>query len=198
MNQKVRIGQLLQRCPEGVYQMVGQLGDESHRVRQDDPQRVIHLQLPGGGVQGVKEAVVGRNARAGEPVQQRGLACIGVAHQRHHRNGVFHPLAALHRPNLADLGQLLLQLGNSGPDVATIRLQLGLTRAPGANAAALPGQADSHTGQAGKQIFVLSQLHLEPSLCGLGPLGKDVQNQGAAVQNRYAQELLQHPNLGGR
>ena len=107
-------------------------------------------------------------------------------------------MAALHGPDLADLSQLLLQLGNPGANVAAVRLQLGLAGASGANATALPGQADSHAGQARQKILVLSQLHLQPAFCGLGPLGKNVQNQGASVQDRDSQKLLQHPNLGGR
>ena len=45
--------------------------------------------------------------------------------------------------------------------------------------------------------MVLGQLHLEPSLPGPGPLGEDVQNQPAPVQDLDPQQLRQYPELGG-
>ena len=49
------------------------------------------------------------------------------------------------------------------------------------------GLSPSH--QAGEQILILGQLHLEPALPGAGPLGEDVQDQGGAVQHRHPQVL---------
>ena len=53
-----------------------------------------------------------------------------------------------------------------------------------------------HAGQAGQQILVLRQLHLETALPGAGPLGENVQDQTAAVQHLHAQTLRQNPHLG--
>ena len=106
-------------------------------------------------------------------------------------------MAALDGPDLPDLGQLLLQLGNAAAKVAAVGFQLRLAGAAGADAAALPGQAGSHPGQAGQEILILCQLHLESALGGFGPLRENVQNQGAPVQNGDAQNFLQNPDLGG-
>ena len=54
-----------------------------------------------------------------------------------------------------------------------------------------------HAGETGQQVLILGQLHLEAALPGPGPLGKDVQNQGAAVQHLDPQLLGEHPELGG-
>ena len=54
-----------------------------------------------------------------------------------------------------------------------------------------------HAYEPGQQVAVLGQLHLEAALLRLGPLGEDVQNQPAAVQHLDAQQVRQHPLLGG-
>ena len=87
-------------------------------------------------------------------------------------------------------------------DQAAVGLQLGLAGALGADgslaaAAALALQMGPHAGEPGQQVLVLRQLHLEPALLGLGPLGEDVQDQAAAVQHLDAQQICQHPLLGG-
>ena len=83
-------------------------------------------------------------------------------------------------------------------DVAAVALQLGLTGATGADGALLPLQVLPHTGQAGQQILVLGQLHLQAALAGAGPLGEDVQNEGGPVHHRHPQLLGEHPLLRGR
>ena len=78
-----------------------------------------------------------------------------------------------------------------------VGFQLGFAGAPGTDAAALPGQAGAHTGKPGQQILVLGKLHLEPTFLGLCPLGENIQNQGAAVDDRHADDLLQCPDISG-
>ena len=68
VKQQIGILQLLQRGLEGLHQLVGELADEAHRVGEQDGAGVGNFQRPGGGVQGVEEAVVGRNTRPGEAV----------------------------------------------------------------------------------------------------------------------------------
>ena len=43
----------------------------------------------------------------------------------------------------------------------------------------------------------MGQLHLQPPLPGPGPLGEDVQDEGAPVQHLDPQLLGEHPHLGG-
>ena len=64
--------------------------------------------------------------------------------------------------------------------------------------AALTAHAVAHTGQPGQQILILGKLHLQSAFLGLGPLGKDIQNQRAAVQNRNTDNLFQCPHILGR
>ena len=198
MEQQVGVFQLLQGRVEGVHQMVRQLGNEANGIGKNNVQILGHRKLPGGGIQRIKQPVIGRDPRPCQLIQKGGFACVGIAHNRHHRHGVFHPVLPLDAADLPHLLQLRFQPVDPLPDVAAVRFQLGLTGATGADAAALSGKAGAHTGKPGQQIFILSQFHLQAALLGLGPLGEDVQNQRAAVQHRHADDLLQRPDIAGR
>ena len=83
---------LLQRRPEGRDQLVRQIGDEAHGVRQD---RLAAARAGAGAAwsgPAWRTACPWPHLRLGQPVEQRGLAGIGVADQRHHR--IRHPLPA--------------------------------------------------------------------------------------------------------
>ena len=159
--------------------MVGELADKAHRVGDEHRAGVGNLQRPGGGVQGVKEPVAGRDARVGQGVEEGGFARVGVAHDGHHRDLVLLPPVPLDRPDAPDLFQVFGELGNFPADVAAVGLQLGLTGAAGADGGLAPGgrlahQMAPHARQPGQEVFVLGQLHLEPALLGPGPLGKNI------------------------
>ena len=197
MEQQIGKGQLLQGGFKGLHQVVRQLADKSHRVRQQHGAGVGYLQGAGGGVQGVEQAVIGGDVRPGEAVEQGGLARVGIAHDGDNRHLVFNAAVPLGGPHPAHVLQLPLQLGDLPVDVPPVRLQLGLAGAPGADGALLALQVLPHARQPGQQIFILGQLHLQPPFSGPGPLGKDVQDQGGAVQHRDVQLLAEHPLLGG-
>ena len=93
--------------------------------------------------------------------------------------------------------QLLLQRVNPAADMPPIAFQLGFAGAPGADAAAQPGQGGSLPRQPGQQVFQLGQLHLQPPLCRTGPGGKNVQNQGGAIHHSAGQRVGEIPMLGG-
>ena len=198
VQQKVGILQLFQRRVEGVYQMVGELGDKADSITEDHIQIFRHGQLPGGGVQRIKQPVIGRDARTGQLIQEGRFACVGVAYDGNHRNGILHPALALNGADFAHLLQFGFQPVDPLPDVTAVRFQLGFAGTPGADAAALAGKACAHTGQPGQQVFILGQLHLKAAFLGLGPLGEDIQDQGTSVQNRDANDLLQSPDIAGR
>ena len=202
MEQQVRVLQLLQGGLERLHQLVGELADKAHRIGYHHVQRVADAEQAAGGVQGIKETVVGRDARSGEVVEQGGLARIGIANDSHHGDLVFPPLLALGAPYPAHVLQILPQLVNFPVDVPPVRLQLGFAGALGADGTLAAGtrltlQVGPHAGEPGQQILILGQLHLEPALPGLSPLGKNIQNQPAAVQHLDAQQLGENPHLRG-
>lgn len=68
VEQQVRVLQLLQRGLEGLHQLVGQLADKAHGVGDHHVQGIADGQQPGGGVQGVEQAVVGGDPGPGDGV----------------------------------------------------------------------------------------------------------------------------------
>ena len=68
MNQQAGISQLFQGGLKRLHQMVGQFGDKAHRVGENHLQGIADRQKAAGGIQGVKKAVVGWNAGAGEGI----------------------------------------------------------------------------------------------------------------------------------
>ena len=71
-----------------------------------------------------------------ERVEQRRLAGVRIAHQRHSRHwGRFAPLPLL-RPDAAHVFQLLLHVANAASNLPAIGLKLGFARTARADAAA--------------------------------------------------------------
>ena len=87
-------------------------------------------------------------------------------------------------------------------DVTAVGFQLGFAGALGADrpltaGARLTLQMRPHTDQTRQQVLILGQLHLQTALFRLGPLGKNIEDQAAAVDDLHAGHLRQHTDLGG-
>ena len=157
-----------------------------------------HAQAARCGIQRVKQTIVCRDACIRELIEQRGFACVRVADQRNNRDGIFQPALALHAAHAAHLVQLRAQARNALADVTAVRLEFGLAGAARADAAAETGHGLAHAGKPRQQILILRQLHLQPALGRLGTLGKNIENEGAAIQNRRLCQLLKRTDLRGR
>ena len=182
---------LLQRGPERGHQVRGQLLDESHRVGQQHVAAARQAQAPRRRVQRGEQRVLGPHPGPGQRVDQRGLARVRVAHDRHRRQ--VRPLPA--RPLLdalrAHLRQLLLQVAHALADAPALDLDLGLAGAAArADAAHLPVVV-VRADQPRQQVPELGRLDLQPALTGAGVLGEDVQDQLGPVHHPQAELLLQ-------
>ena len=202
MEQQICVLQFLQCGLERLHQLVGQLADEANGIGHHHIQCIADRQQAAGGVQRVEQPVIGRDRSAGKLVQQGRFARIGIANDGHHRDLVLLPLLSLGGPDTAYLFQICPDLVDLLVDKTAVRFQLrlaGALRADGSLAAgaALTLQMAPHTDQPGQQIAVLGQLHLQAALLGFCPLSENIQDQAAAVQHLNAQQLRQHPLLGG-
>ena len=127
VKQQVCLADLLQRRAECLDELGRQRTDEAHGVRQREGPTVRGLCPANGRVEGGEQLVVDQDSGAGEPVQQGGLAGIGVARDGHAGHAVdlaavaFGVPRGLHRPDLT------LQLGDPGVDPAPVELNLCLT-----------------------------------------------------------------------
>ena len=200
VQEHIGIRQLLERGLERLDQVRRQLADEADRVREQHLLRGVDAPAAGRGVERVEQAVVGRDVRPRQAVEQRGFAGVRVADEGHDRQGVFLAAAALRAADLAHVLEFLLQLLDLAADVAAVGLELrfaGAARADRRRAArgCLPHKVRPHARQARQQVLVLRQLHLQLALARLGALGKDVEDQARAVEHAHAEFFLQHAHL---
>ena len=140
LNQQIRVFDLFQRGAERFHQPVGQLMDESHRVRQKE-RHVLHgvrfrINAAHAGVQGGKEHILLHHllflivaVEVHHAVQNRGLSRVGIAHQRHFRDFGLGALLAHGLPGSGHVLQLLFQFADPMLNLTSVQFQLGLSRA---------------------------------------------------------------------
>ena len=76
-------------------------------------------------------------------------------------------------------------------DEAPVRLELALTGAAGADAAAGAREVGPHPRQPRQVVLERGQLDLQPSLAGRGMPGEDVDDQRRAVEHLAVEQLLE-------
>ena len=198
MDQQVGFAGFAQGRAEGGHQLVRQVAHEAdgvgqHHVAagQGDPAH--------GGVEGGEQLVGGVGVGAGQGVEQRRLAGVGVAHQGHARQLAAHAgaahLGALHvhlrQPGLELLDALLQQ--------PAVGLELGLAGAAQADrTAALAVQVAPAAHQARGHVLELRQFDLQLAFMAARALGEDVEDQPGAVDHAALEELLQVALLARR
>src|SRR3712207_4853947 len=131
--------------------------------------------------EGGEQRVLHQHARAGEPVEQAGLAGVGVAGDRHARDGVAVARGALGGAGGRHAGDLAAQLAHPRADPPPVGLDLRLTGTTGADAATagdaatgLPGQRLTPAAQPRQHVLHLRELDLRLALTARRVLGEDV------------------------
>ena len=148
VQQQVGVGDLLERGAEGLDQLMRQVPDEADGVGQGEDPAVGGAGSAGGRVEGGEQRVLDQHPGVGQPVEQRGLARVGVAGDRAPPEPRWPGAAtAWCRGPGASRSARDLQLGDALVDAAAVDLELGLTGTAGADAGAgghpataLPGQ----------------------------------------------------------
>ena len=90
-----------------------------------------------------------------------------------------------------DVLELGLEPLDPAADDPAVGLQLGLARAPEADAAADTREVGPHPGQPGQQVFQLRQLHLQLGLVAPGPGGEDVEDDLGPVHHPHLELALE-------
>jgi hypothetical protein len=120
---------LLEGRGERLDEAVRQLADEPDRVGEHDLPAVLERQPAHGRVERREQPVLDQHVRAGDAVEQRRLAGVGVADERH---GLDVLALALGRLRVADPGvvdEVALELADPPHDAPAVDLELGLTGA---------------------------------------------------------------------
>ena len=195
MDEKIGFLDLFQGRPEGIDQIVRQLPDEPDRIGKESPLLSAHLQEPDGRVERREELILDQHLRLGQPVEQGRLSGIGVPDQAEGRPGAAMSSFPLHRSGAPNRLQLPVQAGDPLLDPAPIDLQLGLPRAPSADASGLPRKVAPKPSEARKQVEKLGELDLNLSLTGLGSLRKNIEDELRPVQDLPRKDVRQIPAL---
>ena len=191
MQHQVGVGDLLERGPEGLHQLMRQVPDEADRVGEGVDPAVGVSRAAHGGVEGGEQRVLHQHPGAGQPVQQRRLPGVGVPGDRHRRHRVA-PRAgraasrARSHPGRSRRAACEIRVADPPP----VGLDLGLAGTAGADAAAagdpatgLPGQRLAPAAQPRQHVLQLGELDLGLALPAPGVLGEDVQDQRGPVDD---------------
>ena len=177
--------------------MVWQLADEPDRIGEYRNRLVVQGSSPQLGVEGGEQTVLHWRIGPGQRIEQRRLACIGVAGQGDlvDRSAPF----ALQLTRPFDLPEVLLQVLDTPTKHSAIDLELGLSfSTPDSDAPYLPREMGPSSGQSGQQILEASQLDLCSGLAGPSSLDKDLQYQTTAIDDLAVDDLFQILDLTGR
>ena len=109
MDQKICLKGFFQRCLEAIDQVGRQIGNETDGVNQRRLAERGKLKLADSRIEGRERHVLGKDIRAGQAVEQRGLAGVGIAYQRD--NGRARPPApgTLHGARTPDFVEIALE-----------------------------------------------------------------------------------------
>ena len=198
MQQQLCLLHFLQRGAEAGYKRVGQVANKSHGVRQQHFATAGQLDCAQLGVKCGEHARRLEHMAAGDAVEKRALACVGVSDQGNRGNGNGLAALTLLAAHAAHSLQVLFELINASLDAAAVGFKLGFPRSTGADSAAKLRHGLAPAGEARQQVLKLRQFHLELTLAGAGVAGKDVEDDLGAVENAKLERGLQVAQLRGR
>ena len=104
-------------------------------------------------VQRRKHARIRQHFGPREPVEQSGLARVGISHQRHGRQRYGLPLLALCSASPANVLQGIAKFLDAAVNSAAIGFELRFAGTSGSDAASLPGHPDAASSQARQHVI---------------------------------------------
>ena len=199
MHDQVGLDHLFQGGAEGGDQVGRQVGDEAHRVGDHAALAVGQLDRAHGGIERGEQQVLGHHAGAGEAVEQRRLAGVGVADQRHRRQAGLAAAGAIDGARAAHALEVALDPHDALADQAAVDLDLRFAgAAQEAEAAALAFQVGPRPHQAAALVVEGGQFDLQPAFMRAGAGAEDLQDQSGAVDDLGLPGLLEVALLHGR
>ena len=165
MQHQIGLDHLLQRGAEGGDEHGRQIGDEAHRVGQDDAPAARQPELAHGRIERLEHLVLGGHGRAGQAVEERRLAGVGVADDGHDRQRDALAPRPMQRARAHHAGELPTDGVDAVLDQAAVGFDLRLAgAAEEAVTAALPFQVRPRAHQSALLIGEVRQLDLQASL----------------------------------
>jgi len=198
VEQHLGLRHFFERGAEAGDQGVGQVADEADGVREEDLAAAGQLEGAEFGIESGKHARGCEDPGAGERVEERALAGVGVSDQGDGGDGNGLAALALLLADAADGVEVELELVDAALDLAPVGFKLGFAGAAGADAAAELGHGFAAAGEAREHVFKLREFDLELALAGAGVAGEDVEDQLGSVEDAAGKRGLEIAQLGGR
>ena len=198
VEQHLGVRDLLQCCAEAGDQRVGQIANEADCIRQQNLAPAWQFDGAELRVECGEHARGRKHLGAGDRVEERALAGVGVANQSNGRYGDSFAALALLAADAADGVERALEVINAALDAAAIGFELGFAGPASADAAAELGHGFAAAGEARQHVFELSELDLELALARAGVTGKDVEDELRAIENAAGQGGFEIAQLRGR
>ena len=202
----IRIADLFQGRPESLHELMWQIAHEAHSVGQRVRASVRRFGPPHRGIQRREQRVLDEDARAGQCIQQAGLAGVRVSRDSDGRHGIAIALGTLRRARRTEITDLPTQLRHTGTDATTIQLDLRLTGTTGSHtgspstdlATGLTAHRLTPAAQAGKQVLQLRKFDLRLALTALCVLAENVEDDGRAVDDLHFDDVFERTALTRR
>ncbi len=141
MHDQIGFQHLLESGAEGLDKVRRQIGHEADRVGDHAGLAVGQPDRPHGRIERGEQQVLGHHGRAAQAVEQRRLAGVGVADQRHRRQARLAPPGAIDGARAAHAFEVALDAHDALADQPAVDLDLRFAgAAQEAEAAALPFQ----------------------------------------------------------
>ncbi|CAI8335839.1 MAG: Uncharacterised protein [Cellulomonadaceae bacterium TMED98] len=187
----IGISHFFQSAPKRFDQFVGQVSNKPDRVGQGIGPAIRGFCFSHGGIQGGKQCVLDHHSRTGQTVQQRGFPGVGVAGNRDGGHIGPLPVTPFGCPRRSEAGDLFAKTSNPLVNPASIELDFGFSRPPGAHSGCratdlttgLAAHRLTPSAKTGKQVLQLGKLHLGFALPGFRVLGENIQNHGGAIND---------------
>jgi len=199
MQQQVRLARFRQRRFERCDEIMWQIADEADRVGEQHGPAGETVHAAQGRIERGEQLVGRVDTRAGDLVEQRGLAGVGVTDQRRRRHSV-----ALARTlgGVAlgfDFFQTLLELLHAPGEQAAVEFELGLAGAAQADrTAALALKVSPAAHEARRHVLELGEFDLQLAFERGCALREDVQDQTRAIDHASTQRFFQIAFLARR
>ena len=199
VQQQVRLGDLLERRAERGDQRVRQAVDEPDRVRHQQLAAVRQLHAAHQRIERDEQRVRRDRVAAGQRVEQRRLARVGVADERHRRDRrLVPPLAQLRRGGGGPSSISFREHADAVADAAAVGFELGFAGAAGADAAAQPRQRVARSDQPRHQVLELRELDLQLAFARPRAAREDVENELRAIDDLAIERVLEVAQLRRR
>ncbi len=177
---------------------VGQIADEADGIGQKDAAAAGQLDSAQFWIERGEHARRCEHLRAGDGVEERAFAGVGVADEGDRGYGNGFAALALLAANAANGLEVALEQIDAALDAAAIGFELGFAGTAGADAAAQLRHGFAAAGEARQHVLKLRQLNLQLPLARACVARKDVEDELCAVEHAARKRGFKIAQLRGR